>query len=56
MTITETIIQLRELLRSGEARAIRERAGISRADAAKDVPVNETTLWNWERRADLSER
>lgn len=36
------------MLRSGEARAIRERARISRADLAKDVPIDESTLWRWE--------
>lgn len=50
MGITEIMRtqELRELLRNGEARAIRERAGVSRADAAKSVPIAETTLWRWE--------
>lgn len=40
-----TVIQL---LRSGEARRIRESAGLSQGELAAWVGVDKVTLWRWE--------
>ena len=43
------IVKLRRSLKSGEAREVRERAGLSQADVARALGVHEMTLGGWER-------
>jgi transcriptional regulator with XRE-family HTH domain len=52
VSISQTL-RTRELVRSGEARAIRERAGISRLEVARELGVDESTIWRWEKGATL---
>jgi DNA-binding XRE family transcriptional regulator len=47
MSVVETA-KARELFRSGQARKIRERAGISRSEIAEELGVDESTVWRWE--------
>jgi DNA-binding transcriptional regulator YiaG len=42
------LVRIRERVRNGSARAIRERAGLSRAEVAEDLGVHETTVQKWE--------
>lgn len=43
------IARARELLRSGRAQEIRENAGLSRAEIAADLGVDQSAIWRWER-------
>ncbi len=42
------IARIRELVRTGRAREIREGAHVSRAEVAADLGVHETTIQKWE--------
>lgn len=42
------LLNVRESARSGKARELRTRAGLSLADVARDVGVTATTILNWE--------
>jgi DNA-binding transcriptional regulator YiaG len=42
------IVRVRRLASTGAARALREDAGLSLAEAASDIEVDRTTLWRWE--------
>lgn len=43
-------LQLRNLIASGEAKRIRENAGITLEDVAGEVGVHYMTVWRWENR------
>ncbi|MGO8724412.1 MAG: helix-turn-helix domain-containing protein [Acidimicrobiales bacterium] len=42
------IARARELIRSGRAQAIRERAGLSRLEMARSAGVDDSTIARWE--------
>ena len=42
------LAQARTLARSGRAKAIRERAGITRDEVARCIGVSAVTIWRWE--------
>jgi len=42
------LAQVREMVRSGRARTIRERAALSQAEIAAELGVHETTVSHWE--------
>ena len=42
------LAEVRKWARDGRARAIREQAGLSRAEIARDLGVHETTIQKWE--------
>ncbi len=46
---TLTVVRVRKALRSGAARQMRERAGLSQSEAARAIGVHEVTLSDWER-------
>ena len=48
-TTDPTVESIRPLLESGEARALRERAGMSQADVAEVVGVHHSMVCGWER-------
>lgn len=48
-TTTIELAEARRLARSGEARAIREKAGVSQAEVAAALGVHETTVARWEK-------
>jgi transcriptional regulator with XRE-family HTH domain len=43
------VLQTRRLLASGEARRIRELAGLSLSDVAADIGVTGSAVYRWER-------
>lgn len=45
---TVKIMQVRRLLASGEAKRVREAAGLSLSEMAGGVPIDTSTLWKWE--------
>jgi transcriptional regulator with XRE-family HTH domain len=45
----EVVVALRTALGSGEARAVREAAGATQAQAARDIGVDAMTVSRWER-------
>lgn len=47
-TTAPSLALVRRLLASGEARRVREAAGLSRADIARDLGVDESTVQRWE--------
>lgn len=47
-TIAEELHELRRLTGSGEARKIREAAGLSQADIARSVDADPSTIARWE--------
>jgi DNA-binding transcriptional regulator YiaG len=44
----EALALVRSMIRSGEARKIREDAGLSLSEAAQPVKVDPVTIWRWE--------
>jgi DNA-binding transcriptional regulator YiaG len=42
------ITELRDLIASGRARALRDSAGISQTDAGRDLRVDPSTIHHWE--------
>jgi len=42
------VVRIRKLARSGKGQAFRERAGLSRADVAREVKVHQSTIGRWE--------
>ena len=44
-----TVVRVRKALRSGEARELRVRAGLSQNEAARAIGVHELTVSDWER-------
>jgi DNA-binding XRE family transcriptional regulator len=51
MTTTALSLSLiRRLLADGSAQRVRESAGLSRADVARDLAVDESTIARWEAR------
>jgi DNA-binding XRE family transcriptional regulator len=46
-SISETVRD-RALVRSGRGRGIREGAGLTRSEVAKELGVDESTVWRWE--------
>jgi DNA-binding transcriptional regulator YiaG len=42
------IVRVRELVRSGKAKVIREQARVSRAEVARSVEVDPSTIARWE--------
>ncbi|MDQ4213780.1 helix-turn-helix transcriptional regulator [Microbacterium capsulatum] len=45
---TLQLLNVRQMCRTGEAREIRIKSGLSLAELAKDVHRNKTTVHNWE--------
>ena len=45
-----SVVRVRRLLADGTARRVRENAGLSRADVARELEVNESTVGRWEDR------
>ena len=43
------LVEARRLAKSGEARILREAAGLSLAEVARGVGVTPTAVWRWER-------
>lgn len=48
-SMTDRAIEIRALLRSGRARELRERHGLSREICARDCEVSTTAYYRWER-------
>jgi DNA-binding XRE family transcriptional regulator len=42
------IAKYRELIRSGRAQDIRERAQVSRSELGLSIGVSQSTIWRWE--------
>ena len=46
---TEQLAWVRGICSSGHAQTIREAAGVSRGEVARDADCAEPTIWRWER-------
>lgn len=49
LTITERAMQVREWIETGQARQLREAAGLSQALAAQDCEVTQGAIVRWEK-------
>ncbi len=47
------LVRMRNLVADGRVREIRERAGLSLAEIARDVGVHPTTVFYWETRGSI---
>ena len=43
------LVEARRIARSGQARTLREKAGLSLAEVARGVGVTPTAVWRWEK-------
>jgi DNA-binding transcriptional regulator YiaG len=48
LTVTDRAMQVRDWIQTGQARAIREAAGVSQATAAQDCEVTQGAIVRWE--------
>lgn len=48
MSTALSLARIRRLLADGTARRIREQAGLSRAEIARDLGVDESAIYRWE--------
>lgn len=50
ITDLDRLAEVRQLIGTGEARRLRERAGMSLSETAKACEVDTSTVWQWEMR------